>query len=199
MAVVGLSGLKGAGKDEAAKPLIEQGWKKLAFADPLREMLYTLNPIVKMGPPMERAFAPMGQRQEYTRWQEYLDVVGYDEAKKHTEVRRLMQVFGTDVMREMYRQDAWVDLAERTIEADPYQDWVLTDVRFDDEAEMVRRQGGCMIRIQRNGLVADGHQSEEGVRDDLVDVIMPNNGTVDSLHRQMRSVVDLVGQLRRAE
>lgn len=187
MTVIGLTGLKGCGKDTAAAALVEDGWSRLAFADPLRQMLYQLNPIIgdADGNPH-----PM-------RWQTYLDLVGYAQAKNHPEVRRLMQIFGTEVMREMYGQNAWVDLAEQRIESEPFTQWVLTDVRFDNEAEMIRRLGGWVIEIQRDGLTRDGHASEAGVSRHLVDVILPNDGTVEDLHTQTRSVVDLLGKLRR--
>lgn len=196
MTVIGLTGLKGCGKDTAAEALVQDGWKRLALADPLRHMLYTLNPIIKFGhPPGSPAFGP---GPEYLRWQDWLDHYGYDEAKKDPEVRRLMQVFGTEVIREQFGKNAWVDLAERTIQAEPWTSWVVTDVRFDNEARMIHDLGGHVIQVVRDGLTADGHASEAGVDLNLIDLRLPNNGTVEHLHMQIRSVVNVVGQLRRA-
>lgn len=183
-AVIGLSGLKGCGKDTAAQVLIEDGWTRLAFADPLREMLFTLNPIIVMDECGEE------------RWQDIMADIGYDEAKKHPEVRRLMQVFGTEVIRNQFGRDAWVNLAARRIQENP-GNYVLTDVRFDNEAKMIHSLGGFMIRIERDGLTADGHASEEGISDDLIDMVTPNNSTVESLHLQIRGAAKVLGSIRR--
>jgi hypothetical protein len=185
-AVIGLSGLKGCGKDTAASVLIEDGWTRLAFADPLRQMLYTLNPIVTDE-----------EGQGTLRWQTYLDAVGYDEAKKNPEVRRLMQVFGTEVIRQQYGQDAWVNLAANKINREP-GNYVVTDVRFDNEARMIHSLGGFMVRIERDGLVADGHASEAGISDDLIDAVIKNNDTIESLHLQMRGAAKVLGSIRRS-
>lgn len=186
-AVIGLSGLKGCGKDTAAQVLIEDGWTRLAFADPLRQMLYTLNPLI----------GDLDGRSNPIRWQQYLDTVGYDEAKKHPEVRRLMQVFGTEVIRQQYGQDAWVNLAAKRINREP-GNYVVTDVRFDNEAKMIHAIGGFMVRIERDGLTSDGHASEAGISDDLIDAVIKNNDTVESLHLQMRGAAKVLGSLRRA-
>lgn len=186
-AVIGLSGLKGCGKDTAAQALIEDGWTRLAFADPLRAMLYALDPLIGDCD---------GTQPHAMRWQEYMDAVGYDQAKKHPEVRRLMQVFGTEVIREQYGQDAWVNLAARKIRENP-GNYVLTDVRFDNEAKMVHGLGGFMVRLEREGLTADGHASEAGISDDLIDAVIQNNGPVESLHLQVRGVAKVLGSVRR--
>lgn len=179
-AVIGLSGLKGCGKDTAALALIEMGWTRVAFADPLREMLWTLNPVVEGA----------------CRWQELLAAAGYDHAKKHPEVRRLMQIFGTEVMRHQYGQDAWVNLMQKKINEKP-GNYVLTDVRFNNEARMVHRFGGFMVRIERDGLNADGHASEAGIDEDLIDAVIQNNGDIEALHLQMRGAAKVLGSIRR--
>lgn len=186
MSVIGLSGLKGCGKDTAAQPLIEDGWTRLGFADPLREMLYTLNPILSDT-----------EGRGTLRWQTYLDALGYDEAKKNPEVRRLMQVLATEVIREQFDQEAWVNLASRKIQS-TLDNYVMTDVRFDNEAKMIHDVGGFVIRIEREGLTADGHASERGISEDLVDAVIFNDGPVESLHAQMRGAAKVLGSVRRA-
>lgn len=186
-AVIGLSGLKGSGKDTAARALYDLGWTRAAFADPLRDMLYMLDPLIGDAD---------GTQPNAMRWQEYMDAVGYDQAKKHPEVRRLMQVFGTEVMRQQYGQDAWVNLMAEKIRREP-GNYVLTDVRFDNEAKMVHAFGGFMVRIERDGLSADGHASEAGISDDLIDAVISNNSDVGALHLQMRGVAKVLGAVRR--
>ena len=46
MEIIALSGFARAGKDEAAKVLVEEfGFKQVAFADKLRDFLYAMNPL----------------------------------------------------------------------------------------------------------------------------------------------------------
>jgi dephospho-CoA kinase len=44
--LVGLTGYARSGKDTAAQVLINDGFNRVAFADPMKNMLYALNPIV---------------------------------------------------------------------------------------------------------------------------------------------------------
>jgi len=82
--IIGLSGRAGSGKDEVAKVLVDlYGYKRIAFADAIRDALYELNPLVS----------------DRIRVADLVDEYGWDFAKKNFEVRRLLQVFGTEVGR----------------------------------------------------------------------------------------------------
>lgn len=91
--------------------------------------------------------------------------------KKDAHGRVLLQHLGVAV-RDHVHPDAWVWAAERTIDATD-GDVVVTDVRFPNEAEMVRRYGGLLVRVRRPGFErpVNGHVSEtawHGVESDLV-------------------------------
>jgi hypothetical protein len=180
--VLALSGRKGSGKDEAAKALIADGWVRVAFADPLREMLAILDPMVERnwwgGPEL--------------RWTEILASEGYDELKQIPEARRLMQVFGTEVIRNHFGQNAWVDLAVNKIEAltDDGHSVVITDCRFPNEASTVRGLlAGRVVEIHRPDLIGDdAHVSEAGLPEGLIDVHLTNDGSIADLHTKIREI-----------
>lgn len=177
--IIGLTGVAQVGKDTAAAALIERGWVRVAFADPLREMLYALNPKVTD----EGCFV------DYVKTM--VDEVGWEKAKKHPEVRRLLQRLGTEAGRGVLGEDCWVDLAHRKINklrgdaaarGDNQPSVVLTDVRFANEASMIRSLGGYVVRIIRPGISAiNGHVSESGVPDKLVDHTLENGGSIADL------------------
>lgn len=182
--LIGLVGRKGSGKDTAAEALTRQGWIRLAFATPLRSVVQTMfllsdeqcdDPVLKEKP------GPMG--------------VSY---------RRGMQVVGTELVRrqltihlpELGHESFWVQHMRRSI-AQARQEGkrvVITDVRFRDEAEMIRQVGGRLVHVRRPGVdTSDLHASETGV-DDIVEAFAPpvleNTSTVVALQEGMLGVWD---------
>ena len=173
--IIGLVGYAQAGKDEAARALVEQGFTKVAFADPLREMLLALNPVIDARP----SFA--GRDVNLLRYRDYLDACGYESAKAHPEVRRLLQRLGTEAGRQVLGEDVWVNAwVER---ATWHQCVVTTDVRFDNEVNAVRSLGGIIVRVDRPGTgPANDHASETLPARVKPNLVISNNGTVEDLH-----------------
>lgn len=135
--LVGLIGRQRSGKDFAAQILGEErGVQRLAFADPIRDALYALNPLV-----------------DYCVSLRYIvDDIGWDQAKeKFVEVRSLLQRLGTEVGRKQFGDSFWVDQAMRKYEnlTDNGKDVVFTDVRFGNEIETIRERGGFIWKIER--------------------------------------------------
>lgn len=93
-----------------------------------------------------------------------IDVKTVEDCKQHPLVRRVLQYTGTEWGREEDGQDVWVkDLASR-VQQLPLKKRIvviITDVRFINEAEWIKKQDGCLVRIEREGLKNnDLHQSE---------------------------------------
>lgn len=67
---------------------------------------------------------------------------------------QLLQVLGTDVFRRK-DPDVWIRTLHFTIHEDAPKVALITDVRFPNEAEWIRSQGGIVIKVERideNGL-----------------------------------------------
>lgn len=175
MKVIGITGYAQSGKDTAAGFLVERGFKRLSFADILRTSLYNLNPLIPVGvsqwEPDEAVFVE--------RVQDIVDAIGWDHAKvTHPEIRQLLQRFGTDVGRALYGDGFWVDRVTNQIE--PGNNYVIPDVRFQNEALAVRRFGGLVFRINRPGVGAvNTHISDTGIDSLVVDGVIPNTGDLD--------------------
>ncbi|WP_390620779.1 deoxynucleotide monophosphate kinase family protein [Posidoniimonas corsicana] len=89
---------------------------------------------------------------------------GWDHAKRHADVRRLLQGLGTDVVRDVCGADVWVDLMRRRLnETRRRGPVVITDVRFANEIALLRGDfGGRLIRIERPGVgPVNGHVSDQ--------------------------------------
>ena len=114
---------------------------------------------------------------------------GWDWAKNNVpEVRRLMQVFGTEVGRSFFGENVWVDILFRRF-PDVFDDdtrYVITDCRYGNECEFVRSEGGQIIWIDRPGLASDGHASESDVPFNHAIAVFHNDETIEELEEDVR-------------
>lgn len=155
--MIGLTGLARSGKDTTADLLVaDYGYTKLAFADPLREMASTINPLV--------AFYPKWNNlsREYTRvpvyYNDAVNNLGYEAAKSsYAELRRFLQRLGTEWGRNTQGESYWVNQAmERAgrwergdLDAPGPGPYVFTDVRFPNEADAIVDRGGVIVKVVR--------------------------------------------------
>ena len=214
--LVGFVGLKRSGKDTAAQALVDRGWTRMAFADPLKEMSMKLRGVwveVPENVHLDAAVPVMrdssGHGGSFAQYHYVVDALGMEKAKDLVpDVRTLLQTLGTDCVRGTFGSAAWVELAEQNIHEalTRGESVVLTDVRFDEELDLVRRLGGITIGVWRGDLDSLGEALEsEGERADgdthesemntyhllnWCDFIVCNRGSIDDLHRGVLSTVD---------
>jgi hypothetical protein len=164
--IIGLTGYAQSGKDTLASILIDRyGYRRVAFADTIREFLYEINPMV--------ACSPTGYLKDL------VNLVGWDKAKQEPQIRRLLQDLGV-AARKLIDEDIWVTTALRNISSEDRV--VITDVRFENEASKISALGGQLWRVKRPGVDAvNAHISETQMDGYQVDQIFLNNGTVDDL------------------
>lgn len=178
--MIGFHGKKYSGKDTAVLGLIEHGYTRIAFADPLRGLLYDINPIIFTD-----------SRGRVYRWQEVWDTEGYDYLKTLPEARRLMQEVGTRIRER--DPHFWVRLAAERIASEPeIKLWAFSDVRFDNEAQFIRMNNGEVVEIVRDTTGHDehgaDHVSEAGITRSLIDYTLYNTSTIAELHELVRNV-----------
>jgi hypothetical protein len=66
---------------------------------------------------------------------------------------------------------------------------VITDVRYENEAQRILDLGGVVWAIDRVGIKSDGHASERPLPADLVDWTIYNDGTVADLERKVSQAI----------
>ncbi len=175
---VGISGYARSGKDTVAAHLIETaGYSRMSFADPMREALVNLNPnitFVGLEDSVELKLA--------------VERFGWEALKSLApEVRGLMQRMGTEVGREMFNEDFWVNAA--LDRAEDGSKLVFSDVRYPNEANAIKKLGGKVYRVTRKGVgPANSHPSEIGMDDYEVDVLIENNGSLSDLAEKIEGV-----------
>lgn len=178
--LIGLTGHARAGKDEFAKSLALRGFTRMGMSEPLLEMAQVLNPLLQY---------ENGQLFELNR---LLAAVGYEEAKLIPSVRHYLQTLGTDAVRGIIGQDAWVRACERRFVSLLAEDKnvVVTGIRIPAEHAMIKSYAGTVIKIVRDGCgPVNGHNSEAEIDTLPVDMVIFNNGTVDDLGREATRLI----------
>lgn len=106
--------------------------------------------------------------------------------------REFMQFFGTEVMRKIY-SPIWVNRCIRLIKEEESALAIITDVRFDNEAEAILGAGGKVVQLTRT-TKTDGHTSEKGISPALVSTVLDNANMdlVDSC-QQLLNIIDSYG------
>jgi hypothetical protein len=163
--IIGLSGYAQSGKDSTAELLcLNYGYTRLAFADPMRQALMIINPKLD----------------SITHVSDFVEDYGWDIAKKNPEVRRLLQVLGTDFGRKMLGDDVWIKIALSGIKSEDRV--VISDVRFPNEGDAIKKLGGSLWRInRRNHSAVNDHASEHAMDNYMFSHVIYNDGTLDDL------------------
>lgn len=175
---IALIGRARSGKDTIATRLVTRwAYTRIAFADPLKEICMSADPIV--------AYEPSGYGPLPTRLSAVVQRYGWERAKdEFPEVRRTLQRNGQAVRD----RDAgfWLSLAlDKVTVADTWNlPVVVTDCRYLNEADALKARGFTLVRIVRPS-VSDrpaDHESETTLDDYPADVTVANVGTVADLN-----------------
>jgi len=80
--------------------------------------------------------------------------------------RYFLQLVGTEMFRNLFRQDVWTKLLERRIRAneDNVDLYIIADIRFPNEARMVQDLGGTVIRVFRDTVEKKFHHDLKQAR-----------------------------------
>jgi hypothetical protein len=167
--IIGLSGYAQSGKDTVAELLcLKYGYTRLAFADPMRQALMVINPRLD----------------SITRVSDLVEDYGWDLAKRNPEVRRLLQVLGTDFARKMLGDDVWINIALSSIKSE--DKIVISDVRYPNEADAIRKLGGIVLRInRRNHGAVNAHASERAMDNYMFNHVIYNDETLLDLSQEV--------------
>ncbi len=105
-------------------------------------------------------------------------------------VREFLQKLGTDGLRRGLHTNTWVNALFADYkkiefgdeEQGEYPNWVITDVRFPNEAKAIKEKGGVIIRVDRPGVKAiNTHPSEVGLDEWNFDYKIWNGSDITAL------------------
>lgn len=179
MAILSCSGKIGSGKDSLANLIVINSKKKIEvkkFADNLKIICSVIS-----GRPIEDMYSSDGKNKFIPEFQ--------------MTVGEMQQKIGTEVFRDNFDQNVWVKslFASYT----PDQIWIITDVRFQNEAEYIKRVGGIIIRIEGdpakirlNSTRNLNHPSETSLDDyEHFDELIHNVGTLEDLELKAKKII----------
>ena len=189
--IIGICGLIGSGKGTVADILVEEHrFKKLSFADSLKDGVAAMFDWPR--------HLLEGDTEESREWREQNDIFWTKETGKEISPRLILQLVGTECMRQGFYDGVWVSLAKKKLVRFPNQNWVIPDTRFPNEINMIQSIGGKIWRVKRgqdpdwfdplrenNVIPTNIHPSEyEWVRSEF-DHVIENKGTLDDLKNQI--------------
>lgn len=210
-----LTGFARAGKDTVAKILVEElGMETYALAQPIKdimcalfnwgeehrdgsykeiEMLYSISPAtIDAAGIMYNSYGLDKYEAFHDCWDKLvtlfsIEISVNDLAYCVISPRRAFQLFGTEWGR-LIDDNIWLDTA-------PRDNVIITDVRFDNEAEYFSKLGAEVIQVVRPGFrpVNSAHVSENGVSLPLIDYTINNDKGLVELKE---TVLQLVTKLK---
>ena len=185
--IIGLAGRKRVGKDSIADILKgEFGFGSDSFAAPFRNFVYQL--------------IGAAQDQEIDK-EKTIDWLG-------ASPRHLMQTLGNEWGRKMIHPEIWINalrnrltLRNRLALSRSYWPLVITDVRYENEAQTVRDMGGWIVHVRRPQLpYTDMHESESDLVIQKSDGIVYNDDDLAALQSTVRNalipaITELFGEM----
>lgn len=193
--IIGLLGFIGSGKGTAGEILAEKGFVKLSFADSLKDATSAI-----FGWPRDLLEGDTIVSREF---RETVDPFWSKKFGKDITPRYILQIMGTEVMRNNLLNSIWVDSLERKIYQ--HENVVITDVRFINEIKFLKDLGGILLQIDRKSTRPEWfnlidqydkleemniHRSEyEWYDNKCIDRIIENDGNFEDLELKLLDVV----------
>jgi len=204
--IIGICGFIGSGKGTVGDILIEDyGYTKLSYADRLKDTIAVMFD-------WDRAMME-GDNPQSRKWRETPDEFWSSELGYEVTPRLVMQRVGTDCMRRGFDDQVWCLFVKKTLLDNSTTNYVIPDVRFFNERQLVRDMGGEVWRVKRGrdpewvtkaindnrydtSWMAkehpDIHESEWRWLDnkDEFDRMIPNEGGLDALTAEVRKIIE---------
>jgi len=204
--IIGLVGFIGSGKDTVAQHFIKSGCIRDSFATPLKDACSAI-----FGWPRELL---EGDTVESRDFRETPDMFWTRKTGIDNFTPRLaLQLIGTDVMRNHFNSDIWLNSLEYRIRrASATECVVISDARFRNELDLIHNMNGKIIWVRRGELpqwysiatsansgnavsrkimqtrYKDVHESEWNWAGYPVDFVIDNNGTLEDLSAQVEDI-----------
>jgi len=178
--ILGISGIKGSGKNTVARILEEYyGYELISFASPLKDAVSRLYS-------WDRELLE-GETDESRLWRENVDIYWTTKLERKVTPRIILQEVG-DIFRTVNKDFFILNLEQRLVKEKKY---VITDLRGKNEFDWLKRRGGKSIKVLRDTSSiesSDTHWTEIEVHTLKSDIIIYNNSNLEDLERNVLSL-----------
>ncbi len=202
--IIGLSGPAGCGKDTVAEILVSRyAFRNTSFAETLyREVADAFGITVEVLAVRATKELPMaGLEPVFCLDLDFTEVIQrvdkhFDWHKAYSP-RQIMQWWGTEYRRAQ-DSDYWIRQVHDRIIAGQRHDrllrqeksWVIMDVRFQNEADIVHDLSGILVVVERKTRPVSKHQSESFWAACTPDFRLDNSLDMDHLHKNLADMMD---------
>lgn len=139
--LIGIVGFAGSGKDTIGNILVSDfNFRKLSFASKLKDVVSILFNWPR--------HLLEGDTEESRIFRETPDEFWSCIFQREISPRYMLQYFGTDVCQNHLYLNIWVD--SLLLGISDTDDVVISDVRFLNEIEAIKKRNGIIIRVKRN-------------------------------------------------
>lgn len=206
---------------------LQSGWKIKKFAAKLKQIASLLTGIPEEkfeDQEFKKTLLGKEWEYEYRLPRESLHQENIYYETRQMIVREFLQRLGTEGVRTGLHTNAWVNALFADykpnltpmariggnksnkmfpVEVNLYPKWIITDVRFPNEAQAIKDRRGIVIRIERDECVTGsfsinhlgykrigkGHPSEISLDDWKFDYIIENQGTIEELIGKVKEML----------
>lgn len=197
--IIAVVGFIGEGKDTVANYISQNyNYNKESFAKPLKD-------IVSIVFDWNRDLLE-GNNSMSRFWREQVDpywssVIGYDVTPRY-----ILQHVGTEMFRNMISPNIWAEVLKRKILNRPGENFIISDVRFQEEINMLSEFNVTFVRVKKyNPEWQDiGYRAAQGNKNDIeilkemkihesewnwlnldIDYTIENTGSISKLHNEI--------------
>ena len=205
--IIGIAGRKRVGKNFVSEVIAsilkrDQDVKLVAFADPIKRYCHEVLGIEKKylwgdgdkNTPTKYLWDSFPLELRSIKYPAVRDDINALKSGPMT-VRQIMQVVGTELGRNIWGKDIWINALKHEIDKGEFDSYIATDVRMVNEAEAVREWGGTVIRVdgapRGRGGSGDSHETEMMIDSLEVDAIIDNGPemTKEGIEEQARKIL----------
>ena len=184
--LIGLVGLIGSGKDTVAEQLvINHNFRRDSFAKSLKDAVSAI-----FG--WDRQLVE-GNTTESRLWREQPDPYWSRCFGKTVTPRWIMQYWGTEIMRGNLHDNIWIDSFIARYDGG---DIVISDTRFINEIETIKKHQGKIVLIKRGSIPTREEMQQKGVHQSEWDWIgqqfdyeLDNSGTLQDLNQRIDDMI----------
>ena len=186
MLVIALTGPKGSGKDTVADIIYRrytQEWytvNRTAFADPIKQVVQQIFNLSPYG---------TSEYDLFKRTDLQYNLPGYTPSSvpgRHVvrEIGMLMRKYD----EKQFNNYVYKKITSGVFDTNRIE--IVTDLRFDNEYTMLKQDlGAKIVKIKRPDYHYDGHITERGFDDELVDYVINNTGSLVELQSEVIAMV----------
>lgn len=188
--LIGLHGKAQSGKDTVFLTIqkLYPTATRLAFADKLKKSVARLFDISLSD--VERLKTTTDVECRFVREVESTGITSAGVALP-LNMRKILQRYGTEAHREVFGSDFWVDMLLPSTFRHAGKLFVVTDLRYENEARRIKQLGGHIVHVKRDAAAHthDAHISEVELPSSLIDYTLLNDGTLITLTDQVRNML----------